>query len=109
MERDSVPFIVHEGIVSRQERTIKRLVIALIIAISLMFISNCIWIHYVSMFDFESYEYTQDGEGINVLGDRNEVSKWVRNWGLEEEGEKMEDLVALLEEGCQGDQGEDET
>ena len=75
MEKDYVPFIVHEGIVSRQERTIKRLVIALIIAISLMFISNCIWIHYISMFDFESYEYTQDGEGINVLGERNEVIK----------------------------------
>ena len=52
MEKDYVPFIVHEGIVSRQERTIRRLVIALIIAISLMFISNCIWIHYISIFYF---------------------------------------------------------
>jgi hypothetical protein len=63
MERDSVPFIVHEGIVSRQERTIKRLVIALIIAISLMFVTNCIWIYYETQ--FETVTYNQDGEGIN--------------------------------------------
>jgi hypothetical protein len=63
MERDSVPFIVHEGIVSRQERTIKRLVIALIIAISLMFVTNCIWIYYEMQ--FETVTYNQDGKGIN--------------------------------------------
>ena len=63
MERDNVPFIVHEGIVSRQERTIKRLVIALIIAISLMFVTNCIWIYYEMQ--FETITYSQDGKGIN--------------------------------------------
>lgn len=63
MERDSVPFIVHEGIVSRQERTIKRLVIALIITISLMFVTNCIWIYYEMQ--FETVTYNQDGKGIN--------------------------------------------
>lgn len=63
MERDNVPFIVHEGIVSRQERTIKRLIIALIIAISLMFVTNCIWIYYEMQ--FETITYSQDGEGIN--------------------------------------------
>ena len=63
MERDNVPFIVHEGIVSRQERTIKRLVIALIITISLMFVTNCIWIYYE--IQFETVTYNQDGEGIN--------------------------------------------
>ena len=63
MERDSVPFIVHEGIVSRQERTIKRLVIALIITITLMFVTNCIWIYYEMQ--FETVTYNQDGKGIN--------------------------------------------
>lgn len=63
MERDNVPFIVHEGIVSRQERTIKRLVIALIITISLMFVTNCIWIYYEMQ--YETVTYNQDGEGIN--------------------------------------------
>ena len=63
MERDSVPFIVHEGIVSRQERIIKRLIVALIITISLMFVTNCIWIYYEMQ--FETVTYNQDGEGIN--------------------------------------------
>ena len=63
MERDNVPFIVHEGIVSRQERTIKRLIVALIIAISLMFVTNCIWIYYEMQ--FETITYSQDDKGIN--------------------------------------------
>ena len=63
MERDSVPFIVHEGIVSRLERTIKRLVIALVICIILMFTTNCIWLYYEMQ--FETITYSQDGKGIN--------------------------------------------
>jgi hypothetical protein len=70
MERDSVPFIVHEGIVSRQERTIKRLVIALIITISLMFVTNCIWIYYEMQ--FETVTYNQDGKGINNVNTGNQ-------------------------------------
>lgn len=70
MEKDYVPFIVHEGIVSRQERTIKRLIIALIIAISLMFVTNCIWIYYEMQ--FETVTYNQDGKGINNVNTGNQ-------------------------------------
>lgn len=71
---ESVPYIVYEGTVARHERTIKRLIIALIISIVLVFGSNFMWLHYVQQYDFESYEYTQDGEGVNVLGDGNGVN-----------------------------------
>ena len=71
---ESVPYIVHEGTVARHERTIRRLIIALIISIILIFSSNAIWLHYIQQYDFQNYEYSQDGEGVNVLGDGNGVN-----------------------------------
>ena len=71
---ESVPYIVYEGTVARHERTIKRLIVALIISIVLIFASNFMWLHYIQQYDLESYEYTQDGEGVNVLGDGNGVN-----------------------------------
>lgn len=71
---ESVPYIVYEGTVARHERTIKRLIIALVISIILIFASNAICLHYIQQYDFQSYEYTQDGEGVNVLGDGNGVN-----------------------------------
>lgn len=71
---ESVPYIVYEGTVARHERTIKRLIIALVISIILIFASNAIWLHYIQQYDFQSYEYSQDGEGVNVLGDGNGVN-----------------------------------
>lgn len=59
----NVPYVVHEGVMSRLERVIKRLWIALIVSVCLLFASNVGWMIYESQFDAISYE--QDGEGIN--------------------------------------------
>ena len=59
----NVPYVVHEGVMSRLERVIKRLWIAVIVAVCLLFASNVGWMIYESQFDTISYE--QDGEGIN--------------------------------------------
>lgn len=59
----NVPYVVHEGVMSRLERVIKRLWIAVIVAVCLLFASNAGWMIYESQFDTISYE--QDGEGIN--------------------------------------------
>ena len=72
--KESVPYIVYEGTMARYERTIRRLVIALIISIALMFGSNMAWLHFINSCDIETYEYTQDGEGVNLVGDGNGVS-----------------------------------
>lgn len=69
----NVPYIVYEGTVARHERTVKRLVIALIVSIVMIFCSNLMWLHFVQQYDFETYEYTQDGQGVNVVGDGNGV------------------------------------
>ena len=41
---ESVPYIVHESSVARMERQIKRLWIAVIVAVCLLFASNAAWL-----------------------------------------------------------------
>lgn len=62
-EIENVPYIVHESSMARAERQIKRLWIALVVAVALMFASNIGWLIYESQ--FETITYQQDGEGIN--------------------------------------------
>ena len=59
----TVPYVVHEATVARQERQIKRLWIALIVAITMLFASFALFVWYESQFETMTYE--QDGEGIN--------------------------------------------
>ena len=70
----SVPYVVHEAEVSRQERTIKRQWVVIIILICLLFASFGLFVWYESQFETISYDYTQDGEGTNIIGDSNEVN-----------------------------------
>ncbi len=61
MDDNRVPYIVFEGEMARHERTIKRLVIALIISISLIFISNIAWLWFFNQFDITSEDIIVDG------------------------------------------------
>ncbi len=70
-----VPYIVYESSMGRAERIIKRLIIALIVAVILIFASNGVWLWYISGYDFSDYDYTQDGQGINIIGEDNEVTQ----------------------------------
>jgi hypothetical protein len=78
----TVPYVVHEATVARQERQIKRMWIALIIAVAMLFASFALFVWYESQFETISYDYTQDGQGTNIIGDSNEV-----NNGAEIKGE----------------------
>lgn len=78
----TVPYIAHQSAAARQERQIRRMWIALIVSISMLFASNIGWLIYESQFETISYDYTQDGQGTNIIGDSNEV-----NNGAEIEGE----------------------
>ena len=68
-----VPYIVYEAAQVRNERTIKRLVVALIIAIMMIFVSHACWLWAWMQYDYTGEEtvVTQDGEGLNIYGDRN--------------------------------------
>ena len=80
MDNNTVPYIVYESLLATNERHIKRLVIALIISIVLLCASNVLWLYEWCQYDYSYSEtYEQDGEGINVIGNMNEVEQWVKN------------------------------
>lgn len=67
-EQKDVPYIVHEGDMARQERTIKRLWITSLVAIILLVATNGAWIWYESQWqtvETTTQEVTQDTEGGN--------------------------------------------
>lgn len=72
---EPVPYIVHESAMARQERTIKRLWVLLILVISLLVATNGAWIWYESQFAEESvWQEVDTGEGdayIAGIGDVN--------------------------------------
>lgn len=64
----------YETAMSCMERAIKRLWIALIVALAVIAITNIGWLIYIGQYDFESVDYSQDGQGVNIIGDKNGVS-----------------------------------
>ena len=58
--RATVPYIVHESAEARHERTEKRMIVALIMAIVLLFVSNAVWLWAWLQYDYSSEEYTVD-------------------------------------------------
>lgn len=72
--KNEVPYIVHEGVVARMDRTIKRLWIVIILLIILLVGSNACWLCYESQFEQveETTTVTQDAEdGVNNYADGN--------------------------------------
>lgn len=74
-DKTTVPYIVYESTTARNERTIKRLIIALLVSIVLLFASNAVWLWAWMQYDYTGTEtvYQQDGEGLNIIGNSNEA------------------------------------
>ena len=72
MENKDVPYVVHEGIVTRLERTNKRLWILCIILIISLIGSNIAWIYYESQWEYvestTTQQIDQDGGNNSVVG-----------------------------------------
>ena len=69
----SVPYAAFESSMSRAERIIKRLVIALIVTIALIFASNIGWLIYANNGNTNSsYTVTQQGNPTSIIGDGND-------------------------------------
>ena len=70
----NVPYIVHEGVMSRFERVIKRLWIALIMTIILLVGTNIFWISYESQFE-DSVTVTQENDDgyNNYVGNDGDI------------------------------------
>lgn len=69
----SVPYAAFESSMSRADRIIKRLVIALIVTIALTFASNIGWLIYANNGSTNSsYTVTQSGNPASIIGDGND-------------------------------------
>lgn len=74
-----VPYIVHEAAMARAERQHKRIWIACIVLAVIVFASNALWLWAWQSYEYTSeteeavYTYQQDGSGVNVVGNGNEV------------------------------------
>lgn len=87
---ESVPYIVHESSMARMERQIKRLWIALIVCITLIFASNAGWLFCWMQYDYSgTYEEiiveqdAQDGGNANYIGNDGDIVNG-SNYGTEE-------------------------
>ena len=83
---EPVPYVVHESDMARQERTIKRLWILLLVLIVLLAGSNAAWIYYESQWETiettsTEIEQDTDGGGNNYVigGDFNGEAKSQNN------------------------------
>lgn len=72
---EPVPYVVHESDMARQERTIKRLWILLLVIVGLFVGSNGWWIWRESQFADEYYEITQENEDgyNNFIGNDGDI------------------------------------
>ena len=67
--KKDVPYIVYESEAARHERTVKRLLVALLITIFLMVGTNMAWLYVFNQYDFTSTttEITTDEGNTNLL------------------------------------------
>ena len=75
---ENVPYIVHESSMARMERQIKRLWIAVIVSICLLFASNADWLYSWYQYDYSSEEIvveqdSQDGGNANYIGNDGDI------------------------------------
>lgn len=79
-ELKSISLAAFESMEASMERTIKRLWIALVMSVLFIFFSNVAWLWAWVQYDYTSEEtvttYQQDGRGLNIIGDSNEVDRY---------------------------------
>lgn len=72
----NVPYIVHEKAMARNDRLIKRFIIAFLIVIALWFSTIGMFVLYLNLYDFESYEIdlsTDGGGDANFIGQDGDI------------------------------------
>ena len=73
-ESVTVPYVVHESAMARAERNVKRLWIAIIVSVALLFASNALWLWAWMQYDYESYEaITDNGGDANIIGNDGDI------------------------------------
>lgn len=69
-EKAMIPYIVLESTMARMERNFKRLIVALVICIIVILVSNAAWLYAWMQYDYSGEEITVDSnDGIaNYIG-----------------------------------------
>ncbi len=72
---ETVPYIVYESSLAREERHVKRLVIALLATIAALFLTNTGWLWFMSQYEFteENVELTADSGNANYIGENGDI------------------------------------
>ena len=78
MENTNVPYIAYEGSMARYERQCRRLVIALVVAIVLIFATNAIWLWAWCQYDYTGETTTT--ETVTVDG-KDGIANYANNGG----------------------------
>ena len=69
--KDPVPYIVYESTVARFERTVRRLITVVIIAVVMIVTSNAAWLYAWNCYDYATEKVTVDAESTgnaNYIG-----------------------------------------
>lgn len=69
----AVPYFVYEGEQSRNERNIRRLIAALIIAVTLIFASNMAWLIAWNQYDYLSVDIENSNGNANYIGNDGDI------------------------------------
>ena len=76
-----VPYIVYESAEAKHERTVKRLILALMLAIGLLFLSNALWLNAWMQYDYTDQTIDVDaGSGTaNYIGQDGDITNGTDN------------------------------
>lgn len=78
MTDKDVPYIVYESEAARHERTVKRLLLTIVLVVCLLVITNLAWLYVFNQYDFTSEvtEVSTDEGNTNMLqaGENGEIN-----------------------------------
>lgn len=87
--KEGSTYLLYEASMSRMERQIKRLWIALIITVIAIAVTNIGWLIYISQYDYESYEVSADNDGVaNYIGNDGDIYNGGESFSQEEKAQK---------------------
>lgn len=82
----NVPYIVYESSVSRMERALKRMFIALVVSIIVTLASNVAWIWLWNQYEYVSEDLDMENENgnANYIGNNGEIYNGIDSLPLKE-------------------------
>ena len=82
----SVPFVVYESMLEKEDRQQRRLVIIILLLIVLLIGSNCLWIY-----EWNQYDYVEDTTEIEVDSEGDGIANYIGRNGDITNGESESD------------------